>query len=63
MFKAIRAAFRAKFMKAIIVPEYKAVHWAWTVAGVYDWLLCYPAGTMVTLVNINSSAKFIQRAA
>ena len=63
MFKAIQAKFRATFMKAIIVPEYKAIHWAWTVAGVYDWLLCYPVGTMVTLINVVDDNRFIQRAA
>ena len=60
---AVVAKFRATFMKAVIVPEYKAIHWAWTTAGVYDWLLQYPAGVMVTLVNVNNAARFIQRIA
>lgn len=63
MVKAIQAAFRARFMYGLVIPEYKAIHWAWNTAALYDWLLCYPAGTQVVLINVNDSLRFISRAA
>ncbi len=63
MIKAIQAWFKARFMMAVIVPEYKGIHWCWNRGQVYDWLLQYPAGVQVVLVNVYSADNFIMRAA
>lgn len=42
MFRAIRAWFRVRFMYALIVPEYKGIHWCWTMKEIYEWYEAYP---------------------
>ena len=45
MSRAIRAALKARFMYAVIVPEYGGIHWTWTWRGAQAWLRCYPRDT------------------
>lgn len=47
---AIKAAFKVRFMYAVIVPEYRGIHWTWTWHGAQAWLRCYPRDTLRTVV-------------
>jgi len=46
-FLASRAWFRANFMFAVIVPEYKGIHWCWTVDECTEWCKKYPYETRI----------------
>lgn len=43
--RAVIAWYRAAFMIALIVPEYKGIHWCKDENEVYDWMNQYPNGT------------------
>ena len=39
---AVKAALKVRLMYAVIVPDYKGIHWCWTWSDVQDWLRMYP---------------------
>lgn len=42
---AIKAWFRARFMYAVIFPEYGGLHWGWNWLEVEEWVAQYPVDT------------------
>ncbi len=59
LLQAAVAAFRARFMVGVICPEYRGVHWVWTLQGATEWVLQYPARAAV-LVVVRGNPKWLR---